>query len=238
MLPAQSMMTSAKRQTASGVDFGRLDRAFIIWSNRGTDAARQKLRGCPSRMDVNKSPTIWANSKERKMSLFPRISRLLCVAGALSTAATIGLTGIATLAPIAIGPAYAACDGMEMGPNGNFEFNPTLCHNGPNGEVSKWTAIAVSDSNLAYGASWQASSRREAEQKALAECSIYASDCKVQMWAQGKCVALATSGSDLTWGTDSGLYPGTAQARALAQCRKLGGDACAIVTHPCSQDLS
>jgi hypothetical protein len=56
------------------------------------------------------------------------------------------------------------------------------------------------------------------------------------MWAQGECIALATSQPDLTWGTESGRYPETAEANALARCRSEGGKACVIATHPCSQD--
>ena len=189
------------------------------------------------------------------MSTFPRILRFYYFAGASrflhSAPRAVAATGCVAVVTLLLHTGALAqtdpyLDKIQKQQenycaiSGNCnEPNRSNSGGGPNGEVSKWTAIAVSDSNLAYGASWQANSRREAEQIALEYCRGQgASDCKVQMWAQGKCVALATSGSDVIWGTDSGLYPGTAQAGALAQCRKFGGHACAIVTHPCSQDPS
>src|SRR5450432_154180 len=154
------------------------------------------------------------------MSLFPRISHFLCLAGALRTTATIAVTGVVALASFAASPGRAEPD-MWCGPSWACEVVPGLPRT-PN----YFTAIAVSDSTLKWGASSGYSSRYEAERWALAKCREFASDCKVQMWGERRCIALATSKRDLTWGVDAGLYPETAQAKALAQCRAAGGKAC------------
>jgi hypothetical protein len=164
------------------------------------------------------------------MRLFPRISRFLCVVGTVSSATTIAVAVAVVLASFAASPARAVYCGPSWE---SWACQPVL---GPPPTPKYFTAIAVSDSTLAWGASWAANSRGQAEQIALAHCSQSASDCKVKMWAQGMCVALATSKTDLTWGVDKGSYPETAQPKALAQCRAAGGNACVIETHPCSQD--
>jgi hypothetical protein len=164
------------------------------------------------------------------MSLVPRISRFLCLAGAPRTAATIAVTSVVALASFAASPARA----VWCGPS----WDSWSCQQVPvlPSTPNYFTAIAVSESTLLWGVSSGYDSRYGAEQRALFECSKVASDCKVRMWAQGMCIALATSKTDMTWGVDKGSYPETAQAKALAQCHRYGGKACVVETHPCSQD--
>jgi hypothetical protein len=152
--------------------------------------------------------------------------------------AVAAILGAVALASLMAAPAQAQCDGMELMPDGNWEFNPKLCSQPPSAPAvpDKWTAIAVSDSTLSWGSSWEADSQSEAEQKALAACAKNAPDCKVEMWGLNMCLALATSQGDLSWGVDSDRNGEKAKAKALAQCRSGNGEHCVIVTWPCSHD--
>jgi hypothetical protein len=102
--------------------------------------------------------------------------------------------------------------------------------------TGKFAAIAVSDSTLSWGDSWAATSQNQAEQMALDSCRKYASDCKVAVWGEFRCLALAISAPDKAWGADYGMYPETSEAKALKKCEANGGKSCAIQAHPCSED--
>ena len=102
-----------------------------------------------------------------------------------------------------------------------------------------FTAIAVADSNLAWGDSWGAATRQQAEQLALAQCAKLAADCKIVEWARYECLALAETkpgDQNWAWGADWGDDAPSAEAKALARCRSEGGTTCGVVVHPCSQD--
>ncbi len=123
-----------------------------------------------------------------------------------------------------------------VGPDGEAGHEDYVCEGDPVVAPNYFTAIAVSDSTLSWGASWEANSRDLAEQVALANCRKHAADCKAVDWGQFKCLALAISLPDKTWGVDAGNYPETASSRALLQCRSAGGTSCKVETLPCSQD--
>jgi hypothetical protein len=180
------------------------------------------------------------------MSRFPRISRLLCVAGTLSTAATIGLTGIVTLAPIAIGPAYAYCDGMRT-IDGVWQYDPHWCPEAPAGEVNKpgpftavrpllYNAIAISKSSLRVGFMVDAATLQEAQQSAVDTCikSFKASDCVLAISARDNvCIAIAISGPGVTWGVGWGINADISHGFALNDCQKKGGTSCSIKQTVC-----
>jgi hypothetical protein len=97
-----------------------------------------------------------------------------------------------------------------------------------------YTAIAFSETDWSWGASWNAATREQAEAMALAECRKRARDCKSQAWAVNACVAWATSDGDGIWGTGWNIFVDTAEARALGNCRRAGGKHCVIRAHPCA----
>ena len=107
----------------------------------------------------------------------------------------------------------------------------------PSGYQDMFTAIAVSDSTLNWGSSWAYLDLQAAERNAMARCSkTGAKDCKIQISGQNMCVALATSGPDKAWATESDRNGEKAKAKAIASCRKAGGTRCAVPTWPCAHD--
>ena len=123
-----------------------------------------------------------------------------------------------------------------VGPNGEAGEENEVCEGQPVVVPDKFAAIAVSDSTLSWGNSWAAPSQNEAEQVALSSCRKYATDCKVATWGEFRCLALAVSLPDKAWGADAGMYPETAEAKALKLCQTYGGKSCVVKTHPCSED--
>jgi len=136
-------------------------------------------------------------------------------------------------------PAHAEWCHYVAGPvdsKGNLTWEGEICEGTPRVEPHYFAAIAVSGSTLAWGTSWAANTRIQAEQTALAQCRRHAADCRAVDWAQYKCLALAVSDREKAWGVDAGNYPETASSKAVAACRSAGGNSCVVKTHPCSQD--
>jgi hypothetical protein len=100
----------------------------------------------------------------------------------------------------------------------------------------RFAAVAVSGTTLNSGSSWGFGSLAEAQNRAMIECGKRAGDCKIAGWAQDGCVALAISPVDKAWASDWSPYYDIAEARALGECRRNNGQACAVATHPCSGD--
>jgi Domain of unknown function (DUF4189) len=152
------------------------------------------------------------------------------VAGGAAALVAIIFVGCAT-------PAHAGCAlGTSSAPYGNGMDVFCDPDGPPRVEPHYFTAIAVSASTLAWGTSWRANTRAQAEQMALAQCRRYAADCRAVDWAQYMCLALAVSDRETAWGVDAGNYPETASSKAVAECRSAGGSNCVVKTHPCSQD--
>jgi uncharacterized protein DUF4189 len=99
-----------------------------------------------------------------------------------------------------------------------------------------YTALAFSDSDWSWGASWGARTREQAEAIALAQCQKRARDCHVQVWGVNNCIAWAASDGDGAWGTAFNLYVDLAEASALGNCRRAGGKKCVVRAHPCADD--
>jgi outer membrane protein assembly factor BamB len=164
------------------------------------------------------------------VAIFDKISVLCAVSAVAVTTATGAFTAT---------PAHAEWCHYVTGPvdsKGNLLWEGELCEGAPKVEPHYFTAVAVSDSTLAWGTSWAANTRAEAEQLALAQCRRYAADCRAVDWAQYKCLALAASDREMAWGVDAGNFPETASSKAVAACRSVGDSNCVVKTHPCSQD--
>jgi len=100
----------------------------------------------------------------------------------------------------------------------------------------KWTSIALSEKTMTFGYSWQADSRAQADQLALSACRRHASDCKVVMWGQNECLALAISAREGAWGSAWDRNGANARAAATAECRKQAGTRCVVRADPCAHD--
>lgn len=144
--------------------------------------------------------------------------------------------GLIGLSLLLAHPARAGC--MKEDADGPyFEGNAALCPGGQTAPAARdhFTSIAVSSSNGDWGDSWLASSRAAADRTALANCGKRVRDCKVEMWAENGCIALA-EGTDNSWGVGWGPNPGAAETQALQQCRNATKATCTIKGHPCSED--
>jgi hypothetical protein len=139
------------------------------------------------------------------------------------------VSALAVTGALTATPAHAEWCHYVAGPvdsKGNLEWEHEICEAPPKVEPHYFAAIAVSTSTLAWGTSWAANTRAEAEQLALAQCRRYAADCRAVDWAQYKCLALAVSDREQAWGVDAGNYPETASSKAVAACRSVGGSNC------------
>jgi hypothetical protein len=103
--------------------------------------------------------------------------------------------------------------------------------------VVHYTAVALSKTTLAAGASHGQNSQSSAEQAALQVCQKNGGkDCQVLTWGENRCVALAESFADKLWGFAVGASRDLAAAGALAQCKITGGKNCVTITAPCAGD--
>jgi len=92
-------------------------------------------------------------------------------------------------------------------------------------------AYSVSNSTLAWGVSWNAATREEAERAAIDTCAQ--SDCRSVGWLEHSCGALAMS-SDRAWAVDWASTAEEASQKALTACRNFGGTSCVIQNATCS----
>ena len=107
------------------------------------------------------------------------------------------------------------------------------CRRGEGSGV-KYNAIAFSAGTSAPGDSYRYGSRAEAECCALAECATNARDCKVAVWFNDNCCAVASAEGSVWAG---GLVRSEAAVTndALADCRKRGGKKCEMQHAVCSR---
>ncbi len=102
-------------------------------------------------------------------------------------------------------------------------------------------AIAVESKSLITGFAKDAKTRADAEKRAIEVCRRAggtASGCQVVVWGHNTCLALATSrtgkGGESSWGyawSDDGWV---SRRKALAACRKYGGDKCNVAVTFCT----
>ena len=97
----------------------------------------------------------------------------------------------------------------------------------------EWGAIALSERSTAYGYAQDFDSQEGASQRALAECSKNASDCRVHTAFRKTCLVLAGS-VDGPFGWAWGAPERTRAQRALEQCRQRGAVNCKVVETICA----
>jgi hypothetical protein len=137
-----------------------------------------------------------------------------------------------------------ACGGMVDGPNGPEAENP--CPPGQNNNSGgtyvnpdRFVALAISNKTLAFGYSWNASSRAQAEQLAMANCARTSTvaDCHVETWAVNACMAIAKSLPDMQYGDAWDAIRAQAKQKALNQCKNVyKGRSCKVVYQVCAHD--
>jgi hypothetical protein len=96
-----------------------------------------------------------------------------------------------------------------------------------------WGAIAYSAKDKQFGWSYDFSDLRDAKKTAMDKCSKTGSACKLWVWYENECGAIAADGDIVTWGT-AGVRE-SAQQRAMLECKKAGGKNCAIQVWSCSK---
>jgi hypothetical protein len=100
-----------------------------------------------------------------------------------------------------------------------------------------FAAIALSASTMDVGGAHGRGSRNEAEETAIQNCHRNgAKDCKVVGLGSNRCIALATSYADKSWGFDGADNRDGAASAALRRCRNVGGKNCVLITSPCAGD--
>ncbi len=99
-----------------------------------------------------------------------------------------------------------------------------------------WTAVALSDSTLAWSYWKNDGNRGDAEINALKGCQPLAADCHIVASASNVCMALATSADDKAWSTKwVATTADEAGKGALDGCTGAGGKTCKVATSYCSQ---
>lgn len=125
----------------------------------------------------------------------------------------------------------------------------TTCSNYIEGECSEHTttcstsqaqshpsfgAIAYGRKSMAWGYSYNWSSRNQAESTAMKNCTGIGKDCEIMVWFDRKCGAVASrsDSTDAYWGLGGSVRQ--AQGEALNQCAKDKGKGCQVQVSHCS----
>ncbi len=98
--------------------------------------------------------------------------------------------------------------------------------------LADYGAIAFSPGTGAHGYSYGAGSRGQAERVAMSNCRGYASDCRVLVYFQNACAALAV-GSGNGYGFAWAGSRGQAENRAMRECRNRTSS-CRVIRWVCS----
>lgn len=93
----------------------------------------------------------------------------------------------------------------------------------------KWGAIAYSTSTGRYGIAYDYGTQAQAINSAVERCRV--GDCKAVVWFKNSCGAFAQGNNAYGWGL--GGARAEAEAKALAECRKHGGN-CRVVAWSCT----
>ena len=96
-----------------------------------------------------------------------------------------------------------------------------------------WGAIAYSAPDEKYGFAYEFNNVEAAKKEAMARCSRIGKACKLWIYYENECGAIAADGNIVTWGT--AFLQANAEQRAMAECRKAGGKNCAIKIWSCSK---
>ena len=73
----------------------------------------------------------------------------------------------------------------------------------------------------------------DAKKDALDRCNKNGKACKVWMYYENECGAIAADGNTVTWGTAN--LSENAEQRAMLECKKAGGKNCSIQVWSCSK---
>ncbi len=96
-----------------------------------------------------------------------------------------------------------------------------------------WGAIAYSPPDKQYGWSNGFDNVSGAQKMAMDKCTKTGSACKLWIWYENECGAIAADGATVTWGTAA--IRGSAEQRAIQECKKAGGKNCSIQVWSCSK---
>jgi len=92
-----------------------------------------------------------------------------------------------------------------------------------------WGAIAYSYSTGRYGSSYDYPTQAQAINSAVERCRV--NDCKAVVWFESGCGSFAVGNRASGWAV--GHSRAEAESKALAECRKRGGN-CRIVAWACT----
>lgn len=95
--------------------------------------------------------------------------------------------------------------------------------------TGRWGAIAYSYATGKYGLTYDYATQAQAINSAVERCK--AADCKAVVWFENSCGAFSRGTRAYGWGI--GQTRALAEANALAECRKRGGN-CGIVAWACT----
>lgn len=99
--------------------------------------------------------------------------------------------------------------------------------------VNRWGAFASGVSGSpGFGAAVNRSSKRAAEEAALADCRVKSNACKIQRTYHNQCIAL-TLGNE-TAASDTGATLEEADERSMKDCKSTGDSQCHLAYSACS----
>jgi hypothetical protein len=104
------------------------------------------------------------------------------------------------------------------------------------GSGVKYGAIGFSVGTNDWGDSYRYGSRAEAERRALPECAKNARDCRVGVWFNDNCCAVASVEGGI-WASGLGRSEAAAMNDAIADRGKRGGKKCEMQRAVCSRWL-
>ena len=112
--------------------------------------------------------------------------------------------------------------------------NPPVIESSNNPNAAVYGAIARSPSTQTKGYSWNYSSRKAAETRALSECENTSNtgDCKILIWSSNACMAIAESSNGAAgsgWSEDRDV----AETTAKRVCREYQGINCTVTKTIC-----
>ena len=94
-------------------------------------------------------------------------------------------------------------------------------------------AIAYGAESEAYGFSYDQPNEAAADRRALSECGKHGDDCKIVISFLSGCAAVA-AGTNNRFGTGQATTRQQAQATALGNCGRKGGDSCEVKAWTCA----
>src|SRR5258706_2952828 len=142
------------------------------------------------------------------------------------------MLGLASLAAPARADCYTMCSDYY---EGNCTQYTQTCTDTSEAPRLSYGAIAYGRNSGAYGFSHSLDSEAKAKSVAMRNCSAHGTDCKVMVWFEHKCGAVAAR-SDSTvayWGLANGERD--ARSEAMSQCVKDKGRQCEVKVSHCSR---